>query len=210
MPERELIGVGNHAKLYLLHDAGEHARRVVLVHGINTAEGTTNLTRLATYFEGCTVVLFEYGFLGPIRARWKNPAIARELAGWLRHNDDVVCHSNGAALLWLANQRRYAPWLRHVSLIAPALDATRCIHRADRVDVYHNADDRVVWLSQLLRRHAWGAMGRDGAACGNHTTNFDTLAPGWYPQVSGHLDYFQFGIYQQLGPKLAARHEVHA
>lgn len=186
-------------------------RRVVLIHGIHTPEGSSNVRRLFPYFADMhwDVAVFEYGFISALAARWRNPAIADHLAQVLCEDDHVVAHSNGAALLWLATQRPECPWLRHASLIAPALDATRCPRRIDTIDVYHNASDRLLGLARLLPAHAWGAMGRDGASCGNAVTNFDTLADEFRPKCSGHTGYFSDGTVQQFGARLAARHFLH-
>lgn len=194
-----------------LGDAVSRQPRVVLVHGIHSREGTTNMRRLIPYFEqaGFRVTVFEYGWLSVLRARWVNPGIARRLASVVRESDHLVCHSNGAAVAWLA-MKRHGMKCRHVSLIAPALDADKILNGAIWTDVYHNACDHVVWFARLLWHHAWGAMGRDGY------TNADGLRRGMHnidvanhaglPVICGHLEYFQPHILPTFAPWLVRRH----
>lgn len=194
-----------------LHDAAEHQPNVVLVHGIHSAEGTTNMRRLIPYFEsrGFRVTVFEYGWLGVIRARWKNPGIARRLAALVRESDHLVCHSNGAAVAWLA-MKNHGMKCRRISLIAPALDADKRFDGAIWADIYHNRCDHVVWLSRMLWWHSWGTMGRDGYTGPNAPlhghTNIDTERHAALPTICGHLDYFAAHILPRLGPWMVRRH----
>lgn len=184
---------------------------VVLVHGIHSAEGTTNMARLVPYFEtaGFRVTVFEYGWLGVLRARWANPGIARRLAALVRETDHLVCHSNGAAVAWLAMEN-HGMRCRHVSLIAPALDDDKVLDGAIWTDVYHNACDHVVWLARLFWHHAWGSMGRDGCrnvrALASGTCNIDAADHAALPRICGHLEYFEPYILPRLGPWLVRRH----
>jgi hypothetical protein len=185
--------------------------RVVLVHGIHTREGTTNMSRLAPWFRaaGFDVVIFEYGWVGVLRARWRNPGIARRLAAVVRPGDHLVCHSNGAVIAWLAMRDRRME-CRHVSLIAPALDSNRILGGALWTDVYHNRCDHVLWLARLFRHHAWGSMGRDGCtsedAAAMGVTNIDTATHRALPEICGHLDYFAPHVLPALGPWIVQRH----
>ena len=60
--------------------------RVVLVHGIHAAEGTSNMLRLIDPFNraGFMVHVFEYGFLSVLGAMFANPYHASALASFLR------------------------------------------------------------------------------------------------------------------------------
>lgn len=194
------------ARLLTLHPA-RGAPRVILVHGIHAPEGSSNVRRLVPFFAvaGFEVAVFEYGFVGVLGARWRNPGIAQALRACLRPGDHLAGHSNGCALIWLALGLPGCPPPGPVSLIAPALDRDKCL--AAPFDVYHNAGDGVVGLSRLLLRHAWGAMGRDGASCA-WAHNID--AAEFEPPVSGHLGYFGEAALPLFGPLLAGRHLAQA
>lgn len=185
--------------------------RVVLVHGIHTREGESNIGKLVPYFEarGFEVLVFEYGYLSVIRARWANPGIARRLAAVVRRDDDLVCHSNGATVAWLAMQR-HGMRCRRASLIAPALDDDKLLENALMTDVYYNGCDDVVWFARLLRHSAWGAMGRDGCTSPISrifdVTNIDVAHHPDLPQICGHLGYFEPHILPRFAPWLVARH----
>lgn len=185
--------------------------RVVIVHGIHTREGTTNMRRLVPYFKaaGFDVLLFEYGYLSVIRARFANPGIAERLADVVRPDDHLVCHSNGATVAWLA-MHKLGMRCRHVSLIAPALDDNKLMEHATWTDVYYNRCDHVVWFSRLWWRHAWGSMGRDGCTHADGIRqgmcNIDVANHAGLPQICGHLEYFEPHILPRLGPWLVRRH----
>lgn len=194
-----------------LHDAAERKPHVVLVHGIHSAEGTTNMRRLVPYFEqaGFRVTVFEYGWLGVIRARWANPGIARRLAALVRESDHLVCHSNGAAVAWLA-MKNHNMKCRHVSLIAPALDNDKRMLGSIWTDIYHNRCDHVVWLARLMWWHSWGSMGRDGCsdprALASGHTNIDVANHAALPTICGHLEYFAPHVVPRFAPWLVRRH----
>lgn len=185
--------------------------RVVLVHGIHTKEGTSNVRKLVPYFEaeGFDVLVFEYGWLGVLGARWRNPGIARRLASVVRPSDHLVCHSNGATVAWMAMEN-HSMRCERASLIAPALDSDEVLYGAWHTDVYHNACDHVVWFARLLIHHAWGSMGRDGAtnvlhhALGMH--NIDVANHAGMPQICGHLEYFEPHVLPRFAPWLVRRH----
>lgn len=195
-----------------LHDAAARQPHVVLVHGLHRREGTTNMRRLVPYFEaqGFRVTVFEYGWLGVLRARWANPGIARRLASVVSESDHLVCHSNGAAVAWLA-MRNHGMRCRRISLIAPALDSDKVLEGAIRTDVYFNGCDHVVLAARLLWHHAWGSMGRDGCTRGSAPAlgifNIDVANHAALPRICGHLEYFEPYILPQLGPWLVGRHK---
>lgn len=183
---------------------------IVVIHGIHAREGESNVWRLKPYLElaGHTVEVFEYGFVGALWARFANPRIARRLAEVHgAQTYDYVCHSNGAAVLYLA-MRDYGLKAGRVSLINPALDSDRVLPGAVHTDIYYNADDAVVGLASLLRGHYWGRMGNAGYM-GPHDptiTNIDCAAQPFLPKLSGHLDFFGPRKLDAWGPWLAARH----
>lgn len=186
-------------------------QRIVLVHGIHAPEGQSNVRKLAPYFEaqGFDVLVFEYGWLGVINARFENPRIAQRLADLVRPDDHLVCHSNGATVAWLA-QTRYGMHCRHVSLVAPALDDDKYLPNAMWTDVYYNHCDDVVWFARLFIDNAWGSMGRDGCddalALATGTTNIDVANHASLPQICGHLGYFDPHILPTFAPWLVRRH----
>lgn len=186
---------------------------IVLIHGIHAREGESNVWRLKPYLElaGHTVEVFEYGFTSAFMARWRNPGIARRLAHQVAQQygggADFVCHSNGAAVLYLA-MRDHGLHADRVSLINPALDSDKRLPHARHADIYYNADDAVVGLSSLLRGHVWGRMGNAGWI-GPHDpaiTNIDCAAQPFLPRLSGHLDFFSPRKLDAWGPFLAKRH----
>lgn len=195
----------------MLIDNAPSKPRVVLVHGIHAKEGTSNVRKLVPYFEhaGFEVVVFEYGWVSVIGARWRNPGIARRLAALVRPDDHVVCHSNGAAVAWLA-MRDHGMRCTQLSLIAPALDDDKWLRNATWCDVYHNHCDHVVWAARWLWWHSWGSMGRDGCtdplAQAFGVRNIDVAGHAGLPTICGHLEYFQPHILPRFAPWLVERH----
>lgn len=185
--------------------------RVWLVHGIHAREGRSNVRRLVPYFQdaGFDVQVYEYGWVSVLGARWRNPGIARRLAALVEPEDHVVCHSNGAAVVWLA-MRDHAMRCTMLSQIAPALDSDAWSRNAIWTDVYHNAADHVVWAARWLWWHAWGSMGRDGCtdpmAYAYGYSNIDTANHAALPRIEGHLAYFDDDILPEFGRYLAGRH----
>lgn len=185
--------------------------RVVLIHGIYTPEGSSHVRTLQPYFEaaGFDVLVFEYGFVSALQTYFRNPGIARRLAGLMRPDDHLVCHSNGAAIAWLAMKNHNMKCLK-VSLIAPALDSDKVMAGATWTDVYHNHCDHVVAFARLFIRHAWGDMGRDGCTNvdgirqGMH--NIDTANHAGLPEICGHLGYFSSHVMPRFAPWLVRRH----
>lgn len=189
----------------------EKKPRVVLVHGIHAKEGTSHIRQLKPYFEarGFEVLVFEYGWVSVLGARWRNPDIAWRLADVVQPDDHVVCHSNGAAVAWLA-MKNHNMRCTMLSLIAPALDDDKWLRNATWTDVYHNHCDNVVWFARLLWWHSWGSMGRDGCtdplASAFGVRNIDVAGHAGLPIICGHLAYFEPHILSTFGPFIAERH----
>lgn len=157
--------------------------RIVLVHGIFAREGDSNVWNMKAPLEAATglpVAVFEYGYTGILGARLTNNRTAKRLAHMLMPGDIIVCHSNGAAVTWLATHKHGAR-PAGVVMINPALDSWR-MPLADWAHVYYNAEDTVVWWSKLLVGNVWGEMGRIGYRPRgiNHT-----LPDTWIDQVDG-------------------------
>ena len=72
----------------------------------------------------------------------------------------MVCHSNGAAVTWMATHKAGAR-PSGVVMMQPALDEWR-MPLCEWAHVYYNADDSITWLSGLLIGNVWGPMGRIG------------------------------------------------
>lgn len=195
----------------MIFDTPGRPRRIVVVHGIHAREGQSNVWRLKPYLEkqGHSVEVFEYGFVGALWARFANPGIARRLAEHVAIEPplDYVCHSNGAAVLYLA-MRDHGLKAGRVSLINPALDADIRLPGAAATDIYYNAGDSVVGLASLLRRHYWGRMGNAGfmGPFDPRITNIDCAHTAGLPPLDGHLDFFTPGKLDLWGRYLAIRH----
>lgn len=138
-------------------------KRILLVHGIYSREGESNVWNMKAPLEqatGLPVVVFEYGYMHPVQARFDNPRIARRLADVMEPGDIIVNHSNGAAVTYLATVKHGAR-PSGVVMINPALDEWR-MPVCDWAHVYYNAADDVVWWAHLLPGNVWGEMGRVG------------------------------------------------
>ena len=170
------------------------------MHGICSAEGQENVWNMKAPLErstGLPVTVFEYGYLHPIQARFQNPSIAKRLAGILEPNDIIVCHSNGAAVTWLATCNEGAR-PDGVVLVQPALDPWR-MPICNWADVVFNAGDEVTEWSKFLLGNIWGDMGKVGykpkpGEMSNRVRQMDTIndaAALGMPQVSGHTAIFQ-------------------
>lgn len=138
-------------------------KRILLVHGIYSREGESNVWNMKAPLEqatGLPVVVFEYGYMHPVQARFDNPRISRRLADVMEPGDIIVNHSNGAAVTYLATVKHGAR-PSGVVMINPALDEWR-MPVCDWAHVYYNDADEVVWWSHLLPGNVWGEMGRVG------------------------------------------------
>ena len=193
-------------------------KRIVLVHGIYSKEGQSSVWNMKAPLEkatGLPVEVFEYGYLHAIQARFENPSIAKRLAHILEPGDIVVNHSNGAAVTYLATVKEGAR-PSGVVMINPALDTWR-LPVCDWAHIYYNAEDEVVWWSQLLIGNVWGDMGQvgfcpehditrigwpqlmetqlvDGVAYSTSVRQADTIKDAQYlaaPPARGHLAMFQ-------------------
>lgn len=206
-------------------------KRILLVHGIYSKEGQSSVWNMKAPLEqstGLPVVVFEYGYMHPVQARFDNPAIAKRLADIMEPGDIIVNHSNGAAVTYLATVNEGAR-PSGVVMINPALDEWR-LPVCDWCHVYHNEDDEVVWWSHLLLGNVWGEMGKIGyipkgsippapvqlkAAVedGGHSwqtrvQNTDTIVdavPLGLPAAKGHLAMFQSPCVQPWGATIGRR-----
>ena len=185
---------------------------VHLVHGFNVSDnGRGSTDRLVPYFRkaGFTTRQHDYGWMGLLGARFRDPRIAARIARTVKPGDIGCGHSNGCTILAMAADLG-TPFAGLV-LINPALEADRVVARQVRwIDVYHNRGDVAVKASEFLDwlpwnlggGHPWGDMGNKGfVGTDARYRNYD-CGETW-PPVSGHS-----AIFQQLaswGPRIAAR-----
>lgn len=165
---------------------------VILVHGFNITKWERTVGKLSQPFKdrGFKVVPFRYGHTNIYQVMLRNPSLARKLSEEAKeakargYRVYVVGHSNGVAILRLANIAYKAP-IDVAVCINPALSrGLNPCPQASLVQVYHNAKDTPVILGKWLRRltpwarasRPWGEMGRYGYL-GNdaNVVNFDTL-----------------------------------
>ena len=142
--------------------------RIIIVHGFNVRDkGRSTTGRLAAVLRrrGYEVRRFSMGWRGLLGVRFGNKRRAQKLAALVRPGDWLIGHSYGCNLI---NQALHALAIVHPSRVKcvyfnPALDKdTALANSVARCVVFHTPSDRVVWLSQFLHCHPWGAMGRTG------------------------------------------------
>lgn len=138
--------------------------RVILIHGVHTPEGDSNIGRLAPAIEaasGKPVTRHDYGFMGFLQTYFRNAEQARRLAAATRRGDWWVTHSNGASIAWLAVHKHGA---RPGGIINfnPALDRHRTFNPVPYILTIHSDGDTAVRLSQYLPFHTWGDQGLVG------------------------------------------------
>lgn len=170
--------------------------RVVIVHGVQFRQkDKDNLRRLATGFRasGFCVLLPSYGYLHPVVAGLIvriDRRIADTMSGFIRNDDILIGHSNGATITHMITQHVH---VRGCVLINPALD-TRLVPNAGFVHVYYNSGDWLTLLSSLVPCHPWGAMGNMGYMGGSpRVTNFDQSSTPGVPPLRGHSAVFERG-----------------
>lgn len=170
--------------------------RVVLIHGVKfRKKDKDNLRRLALGFRaaGFCVSMPSYGYVHPVIAglfQWIDRRIADTMAGFIRPDDILVGHSNGATLVYLISQI-VKP--RGAVLINPALDSSR-LPDSGFVHIYHNEDDWLVKLSAIFPWHPWGNMGSEGyTGTDPRATNFDQSNTPGMPVLHGHSSVFERG-----------------
>ena len=159
--------------------------RVALIHGFRVSDGGRGtVDRLAPILEAeghePLTKPFDYGWVGLIRVRLANREVVDRLLKLAP--DAVVCHSNGAAIVWRAAQQGLA--LRVAILVQPALAHDACFPPAvERIQCSYNHGDWAVQLGRVWRvvnpvswfaRHAWGAAGYYGLTACDRAENIDT------------------------------------
>jgi pimeloyl-ACP methyl ester carboxylesterase len=170
--------------------------RVILIHGAEFRKKSRgNMRRLAPSFRAagfCTIIP-TYGFLPALLLGifpWLDERIAESLSGFIRPEDILVGHSNGATLSYLISKR--VPVLGAV-LINAALEAD-LIPNAKFVHVYYNAGDIVTKISEWLPFHIWGDMGGKGfKGVDERVVNVDQSNTPGLPVLDGHSDVFSVG-----------------
>jgi pimeloyl-ACP methyl ester carboxylesterase len=170
--------------------------RVVIIHGVKfRKKDKDNLRRLATGFRaaGFCVTIPSYGYLHPVIAGLVvriDRRIADTMAGFIRSDDILVGHSNGATITHMITEQVR---VRGCVLINPALDS-QLTPNADFVHVYHNRGDWLTRLSALIPHHPWGCMGAAGyTGASARVTNFDQNTTPGVPALDGHSAVFERG-----------------
>lgn len=134
-----------------------------LIHGFNVkdrGQRTTDLFRPLLEVAGHRVIEIDYPWMFRLRTRMCNRGLAMVIAGMADENVNVIAHSNGAALTYLA--ATMGAKFGHVTLVNPALDEKLAIPNAVSVDVWHSPSDFPVLIAKYIPVTIWGAQGRYG------------------------------------------------
>lgn len=172
--------------------------RVVMIHGVKQKRKDRHaLKRFLPAFvrAGFCVLVPKYGFIPALLVgvfKWIDNRIADSMSEFIRPDDIILGHSNGATLAYLISQKVK---VRGVILVNAALGVDK-VPNAEFVHVYFNDGDWVAWASNFLPFHPWGAMGKYGYL-GNdpRVINIDQGNPPLetLPRLNGHSDVFGVG-----------------
>ena len=172
---------------------------IYIVPGILTKEKSDGAFHnfVADIFEqqGFEVVKCWYGWFTALLVRFRNNRAVKKLDKMIPHGSNVICHSNGGALVWKL-YAKYGKRFNHVIMVQPALDPDKLIPdtHANSVSVLFNRKDRTVKLATIYRFFEWGNMGQTGAnpkygKLPSHYKNYDTENTRGMPSVSKHSWY---------------------
>lgn len=196
--------------------------RAHLIHGFNVSDGGKgSVGNLAPALEvaGIEPVLHDYGWVGPLRLRFRNRATGKHLLQVVAPGDVLIGHSNGALLCWQLIEAG-AP-ASAVVTIQPAMRRT-AVWRSDvPVLALWNPHDLAVQFGRIwsrlttaataasllprLRPHGWGAAGRYGfTACQPNITQWNTAQPHWRHPVRGHSNVLRSPAVDVWAPLIAA------
>lgn len=134
-----------------------------LLHGFNVKDGgaaTTGSLRPALEAAGHEVVELRYGWMGRMRVRLCNESLARALADLVEEGSNLIAHSNGAAIAYLAC--KHGAKFDKVFLINPALDAEKEMLNIRKVHVFHSLSDPWTRLARWIPFSPWGRQGAIG------------------------------------------------
>jgi len=136
-----------------------------LLHGFNVKDkgaGTVDRLKpiLEEYAPGRIIRDIDYGWMHRPRVRLCNKAVAKTIASAVLPKSNVIAHSNGCALVYLA-AKAGARW-EHVTLVNPALDSNLSIPGARSVHVWYAPSDPWTRLSTYIPWSIWGRQGRTG------------------------------------------------
>lgn len=197
-------------------------KAVIVLHGWNVSDWKKTVGRLVPCFKELSyrVEVLDYGYWPfPWQATKGNPRVAKKLANLVLglagegYTVDVVGHSNGCAITYIASNKYQIPINTYVA-IQPALrkDSHPCL-TAKLTQVWYNKGDVPVVLGKWLRwftpwakmARPWGEMGHDGykgeitdppVAQFNGGEDFSVKA-------SGHSSYFEKDIRGYFMPRIA-------
>lgn len=182
--------------------------RIVLLHGIEGDNPKNGISQLKPYFErhGFCVALPHYGALplfGLGLSALINPRVADTLSNYVKEDDILVGHSNGATISYLVSLRQK---VRGCVFINPALDPADAPN-ADFTHVYFNRGDWVVRASGLVPFNDWGCMGAVGYI-GLPQYRLQSIDCGnppyvYLPRINGHSKIFKPENIGYWGPYIA-------
>ena len=176
--------------------SNKHLGRIILIHGVKAKKSNrAKLRRLAPAFRraGFCVITPSYGFIPAFMVgifQWIDNRIADNMTAFIREDDILLGHSNGATLAYLIAKKRH---VRGVILLNAALEPDK-VPNADWVHVYYNNGDYVAWLSKLIPFHPWGPMGHEGySGTDSRVLNIDQANPPdiTLPRLNGHSAIFE-------------------
>ena len=176
--------------------SNKYLGRVILIHGVKAKKSNrAKLRRLAPAFRsaGFCVITPSYGFIPAFMVgvfQWIDNRIAENMSAFIREDDILLGHSNGATLAYLIAKKRK---VRGVILLNAALESEK-VPNADWIHVYFNRGDWVARLSQLVPFHPWGSMGYEGYLGKDvRVLNIDQANPPdpALPRLDGHSAIFE-------------------
>lgn len=134
-----------------------------LIHGFNVKDrgaGTTDLLLPYLRESGHDVVEVDYPWMFRVRTRLCNDGLAMVIAELTKPGTNVIAHSNGGALTYLA--AKHGARFGHVTLLNPALNEKLAIPHAKSVDVWYSPSDPWTLAAKYIPSSVWGAQGRYG------------------------------------------------
>ena len=191
---------------------------VLLIHGYNVFNPEKTVGKLRTFFEtrGCPTIMIDYGHTGLIETRFKNPKIAKKIAGIINAIKQsepnrriiLVGHSNGCAIIHIATNDFKAA-ADEVVYINPALEKHLSPgNNVKHCSVWHSPSDKPVkWarrLSKIIPKkwfnaRPWGEMGAVGyMGQDERVTNFNK-EDDFLLSSNAHSDVFDWELMPFFG-----------
>lgn len=99
---------------------------------------------------------------------WWIAKLSREVMPFIEMDDIVICHSNGANVLWRM-LRIYAkifagPYISKIVLLSPAMNRRQKFSKVhfDKLLCIHNPTDFAIWFGSIIPTHRFGLAGAFG------------------------------------------------